>query len=124
MHNMNKEKLLKRIEVNPEIVGGKPVISGTRVPIDLIMRLYAQGVSTEEILEDYPHLEKEDIQAVLLYAAEVLSDEEVFPLRLKDESAKNKVKIITFIIREHLDQLVGNFLIVTEKQIRKRSIVK
>ena len=48
----------------------------------------------------------------------------VLLLRLKDESAKNKVKIITFIIREHLDQLAGNYLIVTEKQIRKRSIVK
>jgi len=48
----------------------------------------------------------------------------VILLRLKNESAKNKVKIITFIIREHLDQLVGNFLIVTEKQIRKRSIIK
>jgi len=80
MHKLKKEKLLKRIEVNPEIMGGKPVIAGTRVPIDFIMRLYAQGVSTEEILEDYPHLKKEDIQAVLFYAAEVLSDEEVFPL--------------------------------------------
>jgi len=48
----------------------------------------------------------------------------VLLLRLKDECAKNKVKIITSIIREHLDQLTGNFLIVTEKHIRKRSIVK
>ena len=80
MHKMDKEKLLKRIEVNPEIMGGKPIITGTRIPIDLIMRIYAQGVSTEEILEDYPHLVKEDIQAVLFYAAEVLSDEEVLPL--------------------------------------------
>ena len=80
MGKMSKEKLLKRIEVNPEIMGGKPVITGIRIPIDLIMRLHAQGVTTEEILEDYPHLKKEDIQAVLFYAAEVLSDEEVFPL--------------------------------------------
>jgi len=80
MKKMSKARLLKRIEVRPEIMAGKPVIAGTRIPIDIIMRLYAQGVSTEEILEDYPHLEKEDIQAVLFYAAEVLSDEEVFPL--------------------------------------------
>jgi len=80
MGKMSKERLLKRIEVNPEIMAGKPVIAGTRVPIDLIMRLHAQGISTEEILEDYPHLEKDDIQAVLFYAAEVLSNEEVFPL--------------------------------------------
>ncbi len=48
----------------------------------------------------------------------------VILLRLKDESAKNKVKIIKSILREHLHQLEGNFLIVTEKQIRKRSIMK
>ncbi len=80
MKKMSKEKLLKRIEINPEIMAGKPVIIGTRIPIDLIMRLHAQGVPTEEILEDYPHLKEEDIRAVLFYAAEVLSDEEIYPL--------------------------------------------
>jgi len=75
-----KEKLLQRIEVNPKVMVGKPVIKGTRIPVELILRLLAQGITVEELLEDYPHLAKEDIQAALLYAAGVLADEEVLPI--------------------------------------------
>ena len=63
-----KEKLLQRIEVNPKVMVGKPVIKSTRIPVELILRLLAQGITVEELLEDYPHLAKEDIQAALLYA--------------------------------------------------------
>ena len=75
-----KEKLLQRIEVNPKVMVGKPVIKGTRIPVELILRLLAQGITVEELLEDYPHLAKEDIQAALLYAAGVIVDEEVLPI--------------------------------------------
>ena len=75
-----KEKLLQRIEVNPKVMVGKPVIKGTRIPVELILRLLAQGITVEELLEDYPHLAKEDIQAALLYAAGVIADEEVLPI--------------------------------------------
>ena len=75
-----EEKLLKRIVMNPEVMAGKPVIRGTRVPVDLIVKLVGQGMSYEEILEDYPHLQIEDIRAALMYAAEVVGNEEVFPL--------------------------------------------
>lgn len=74
-----KEDLLKRIVVDPETIAGKPIIRGTRIPVDLILKLLAQGNSTKEILEDYPHLTKEDIQAALLYGAEVIANEDVFP---------------------------------------------
>ena len=74
-----KEDLLKRIVVDPETIAGKPIIRGTRIPVDLILKLLAQGNSTKEILEDYPHLTKEDIQAALLYGAEVIASEDVFP---------------------------------------------
>ncbi len=76
---MNSE-LLKRIIVDPEIMAGKPIIRGTRIPVDLIIRLLGQGMTMEQILEDYPHLSREDIQAALLYGAEVVGGEEVFPL--------------------------------------------
>lgn len=56
------------IEINPNIMVGKPVIKGTRIPVYLIVKLIAQGLTYEEILEDYPHLTKKDIQNALEYA--------------------------------------------------------
>jgi len=75
-----KQALLDRIEINPKVMVGKPVIKGTRIPIDLILKMLSQGISTEEILKEYPHLTKEDIQAALAYAALALEEEEVLPL--------------------------------------------
>ncbi len=66
------EDLLDRIEVNPRVMGGKPVIRGTRVTVEAILRRLAEGLSIEEILEDYPYLSIEDIKAALIYAVKVL----------------------------------------------------
>jgi uncharacterized protein (DUF433 family) len=77
-----KKDPLKRIIVNPDIISGKPIIKGTRIPVDLILKLLAQGISIKEILDDYPHLTKEDIQAALLYGAKVIADEDVFPVNI------------------------------------------
>lgn len=74
------EMLLQRISVNPEIMVGKPVIRGTRIPVELIVRMLAQGVPEQEILQEYPGLKPEDIRAALAYAADVLAGEAVFPL--------------------------------------------
>ena len=60
---------MARIVVNPRILGGKPIIEGTRISVEFILDLLASDVSEEEILEDYPHLTKEDILACLRYAA-------------------------------------------------------
>ena len=73
-------KLNKRIIINPEVMVGKPVIKGTRIPVDTVVRLLAQGITQEEILEDYPNLKKEDIRAALEYVADVVEGEDVFPL--------------------------------------------
>ena len=75
------EKLYDRIEVNPGVMVGKPVIKGTRVPVDSIVRLMAQGMTVKEILEDYPQLTKEDVRAALEYVADVTSGESMFPLK-------------------------------------------
>jgi len=53
-----EERLLNRIVVNPKVMAGKPVIKGTRIPVEQILRLLAQGLSFDEILKDYPHLKK------------------------------------------------------------------
>jgi len=69
-----------RIVVDPEIMVGKPIIKGTRITVELILRLLAQGEKIEEILKAYPHLEREDIYAALEYAGEIIEEEKVMPL--------------------------------------------
>jgi len=76
----NQQDLHHRIEINPEIMTGKPVIRGTRIPVELLVKMLAQGMNTEDIMKEYPHLTPEDVQAALLYAAESLDDTEVFPI--------------------------------------------
>jgi len=66
-----------KITVNPEIMLGKPVIKGTRITVELILRKLSEGMTIEELLKAYPHLTKEDILAVLEYAADVISMEEI-----------------------------------------------
>lgn len=80
---MINQTFLNRITHNPNIMLGKPVIRGTRVPVDLLVRLVAQGIPQADILADYPRLQAEDIQAALFYAAAVVADETVFPLTLE-----------------------------------------
>lgn len=73
-------KLLERIEINPQVMLGKPVIKGTRLPVEIILEKLANGYSYEDIIEDYPFLTKDDIRAALLYAANILSFEEEYIL--------------------------------------------
>lgn len=75
-----EEKLLNRIVVNPKVMVGKPVIKGTRIPVDAIIKRFAGGMSLREILEEYPNLKEEDVKAALEYAARVLAGEEVVPI--------------------------------------------
>jgi uncharacterized protein (DUF433 family) len=74
--------LLERISLDPKVMAGKPVIRGTRIPIELIVRMLAQGIPERDILQEYPRLQADDIHAALAYAAQVLADEAVFPLAL------------------------------------------
>ena len=60
---------MDRITSNPKILGGKPIIRGSRITVEFVLDLLASGVNEQEILEDYPHIAKEDIQACLKYAA-------------------------------------------------------
>ena len=67
--------LHEKIDVNPDVMLGKPVIKGTRIPVELIIRKLGEGAVLEDLLDAYPNLKKEDIQAALLYAAEHLRNE-------------------------------------------------
>jgi uncharacterized protein (DUF433 family) len=79
---MKEQILSDRITVNPKVMVGKPTIRGLRITVEQILKALANGVSTQELLEDYPELEPEDIQAVLSYAAELVSEEQVFPMSI------------------------------------------
>lgn len=69
-----------RIVVDPAVLVGKPVIKGTRLAVEFIIELMAQGWTEAEILHNYPGVSREDIQACLAYASEVLHDQKVYPL--------------------------------------------
>ena len=72
------ENLLERITFNKNVLRGKPLIRQLRIPVELIVELLAKGATSQEILEDYPELEAEDIQAALLYAHHVLAGETIY----------------------------------------------
>ncbi len=72
----------ERIRIDPNILVGKPVVKGTRLAVEFIVDLLAQGWSHEEILRNYPGLTTEDINACLHYASEVLHAEKVYPLEV------------------------------------------
>ncbi len=74
---MSKDKPgKKRVVVDPDVMTGKPVIRGTRITVELLLRKLSEGATEEELFEAYPQLEKEDLQAALAYAAESVSLEE------------------------------------------------
>jgi len=69
-----------RIELNPEVLLGKPVVRGTRVSVELVLEMLANGVSEADILANYPRLTREDVLACVRYAVEVVKRERVVPL--------------------------------------------
>jgi uncharacterized protein (DUF433 family) len=78
----------KRIDINPAVMMGKPVIRGTRITVELILRKLAEGAAESELLEDYPTLTGEDIRAAMAYGAASVAHEEV--VLLPDASAPAK----------------------------------
>jgi len=72
--------LLKRIEIDPKVMVGKPVIRGTRIPVELILEKLAAGLTSEDLRRSYPRLTAEDISAALLFAAQSLHADSYMPL--------------------------------------------
>jgi len=70
-------QFLERISCNPDVMMGKPVIKGTRITIEVILKKLSEGVSIQDILSAYPHLERDDVLAAISYSAEVISREEM-----------------------------------------------
>ena len=78
----------ERIEINPRVMLGKPVIRGTRIPVALILRKLSEGASVTVLLDSYPHLTREDIQAAIGYAADTLAHEETIIVSQPKKRAK------------------------------------
>ena len=74
------ENLLDRISINPDVCHGKPCIRGMRYPVEMLLDLLSSGMSTEEILADYPSLVAEDVQACLLYASRLMKVKSILRL--------------------------------------------
>ena len=74
---MNMEE---RIVVNPKIMVGKPIIRGTRIPVDAILNRLADGMTISDILEEYPNITEEDIRAALIYVSQVIAGEQIIPM--------------------------------------------
>jgi uncharacterized protein (DUF433 family) len=70
-------KNYEKIEINPDIMFGKPVIKNTRITVEQILRKLAGGMTVEEIITDHPHLKREDIFVAQEFAADYLADEEI-----------------------------------------------
>ena len=66
---------LERIEVNPAIMLGKPIIRGTRIPVEIVLRKLSEGMTEAELLDAYPRLTRLDIQAALAYAAQAVAND-------------------------------------------------
>lgn len=80
---MDEKKILQRITVNPQIFRGKPIIRGRRLAVEHVLGMLAAGDTIETILEGYPWLEREDIQACLLYARKLVGHERIETLQME-----------------------------------------
>ena len=72
---MSHSEVLKRITVRPDVFGGKPIVRDMRLSVELILSLLAHGATPQEILDDYPRLEADDIRACIAYAHAAIADD-------------------------------------------------
>jgi uncharacterized protein (DUF433 family) len=77
-----------RIEVDPNVMMGKPIIRGTRITVELILRKLAEGAAEADLLDAYPRLKREDIRAAIAYAADTIAHEEIILLAAPQSGSK------------------------------------
>ncbi|SMP41979.1 Uncharacterized conserved protein, DUF433 family [Desulfonatronum zhilinae] len=76
----HNDELLSRITINPSVMVGKPTIRGMRITVEHLLRALSAGISEQELLEEYPDLEKKDFQAVFAYVTDLVEEERVYPV--------------------------------------------
>jgi uncharacterized protein (DUF433 family) len=83
---MDEQTLLQRITVNPQVFGGKPIIRGRRLAVEHVLGMLGAGDTIDDILRAYPALEREDVQACLIYARRIAANERIEPLSIEVRS--------------------------------------
>lgn len=81
---MKDTEMLQRISLNPKVMVGKPVISGTRLTVEYVLNLLAHGQTQDQIIQEYPGLTQSDIQACLLFASRAMQDTTFMPLTTEE----------------------------------------
>ena len=76
---MKRKSLLDRVEINPKVMLGKPVIRGTRITVEVILEKLAADIPIDEILDDYPRLARADVLAAIEYARQAVGTDEIIP---------------------------------------------
>ena len=79
---LDTEKLLSRITINSRVMVGKPTIRGLRITVEQILLALAGGITVQELLEEYPELEQEDLWAVFAYVSKLVEEERVYPVKI------------------------------------------
>lgn len=79
MTQVQEDALLARVTVNPDIFGGKPIIRGRRLAVEHVLGMLAAGDSIDDLLREYPWLERDDVQACLVYAKRLVGHERIEP---------------------------------------------
>ena len=79
---MEKANIMDRITAHPDVMVGKPTIRKMRITVEQLLKALANGITTDQLLDDYPELEKEDIRAALLYASQLVDEERVYAVGL------------------------------------------
>ena len=80
----DNQELLSRITARPDVFGGKPIIRDMRISVELVLRLLSQGVTVEDILDDYPRLEPDDIRACIAYAHPIIAGDSLAAISVAD----------------------------------------
>jgi uncharacterized protein (DUF433 family) len=88
LHAEEKRMTTSRIEINPDVMRGKPVIKGTRVTVELILRKLSEGATEKDLLDAYPRLAREDIRAAIRYAANTVAHEEIILVSPSETNSK------------------------------------
>ena len=76
----DNHEILKRITARPDVFGGKPIVRDMRISVELVLSLLSQGATQEELLDDYPGLEPDDIRACIAYAHTVIAGDTLAPV--------------------------------------------
>ncbi len=93
---MTNSPVRDRIEFNPKILAGKAIVKGTRISVEFLLELLANGWSHETILDNYPQLSQEDIFAALDYARLLVKEEHVFPIKVRTSSTNLYLKLVYY----------------------------